>query len=185
MMSSDPREEPADDVESPQERSPKEFYRRNLPHIQKSGRPIFVTFRTARGLVLPESVRERVLKHCLHDDGVKIHVHCVVVMPDHVHILLTLRGNPDGVPFSLKEITQAVKGVSSHTVNRLLKRKGCVWQDESFDHILRSGHTIEEKAMYICENPVRKGLVGSQDEYPWLWREWVEGADAQEGSGTE
>ena len=37
------------------------------------------------------------------------------------------------------------------------------------------------KLPYICENPVRKGLVDFVDDYPWFWREWVEGMGAGRG----
>jgi putative transposase len=50
-----------------------------------------------------------------------------------------------------------------------------VWQREYFDRILRSAEDIRTKAEYICENPVRAGLVERVDDYPWIWREWVEG----------
>ncbi len=164
----------------------KEFYHRNLPHIQKSGRPIFVTFRTYRRIILPETVRTQVLQHCLYDNGRRIHVYCAVVMPDHVHMLFTLLEDDDGTAFSLEEITNGIKGASAHTVNRQLRRKGCLWQDESFDHVLRSDQSVEAKSQYICDNPIRKGLVSEQDDYPWLWREWVEGeADTQNDSAQE
>ncbi|MCC6699662.1 MAG: transposase [Candidatus Hydrogenedentes bacterium] len=153
----------------------KTFYRRNLPHMQKLRRPIFITFRTRPGLILPESTRTQVLNHCLHDHGHKLHMHCAVVMPDHVHLLLTLLEDSDGMPYSLEEIMSGIKGASSHTVNACLKRKGKLWQDESFDHVLRSDQSTHAKAQYICDNPIRKGLVSDLDDYPWLWREWVEG----------
>ena len=57
-------------------------------------------------------------------------------MPDHVHLVLTPA--PDGNSFfSVAEIMQGIKGASAHKVNRLLNRKGQVWQRESFDRVLR------------------------------------------------
>ncbi|MFW6189717.1 MAG: hypothetical protein ACOC7T_04710 [Planctomycetota bacterium] len=41
--------------------------------------------------------------------------------------------------------------------------------------MLPSYECIREKVEYICRNPVRAGLVDSPEEYPWLWRTWVEG----------
>lgn len=60
-------------------------------------------------------------------------------------------------------------------MNQLLGRSEALWQTESFDHMLRSGERTREKAEYICANPVRAGLVEHEDEYRWIWREWVEG----------
>ena len=150
-------------------------YRRNLPHLQKEGRPLFVTFSTHKRQLLPESVRNVVLKHCLHDHGVKLWMHAAVVMPDHVHLLFTPLSDQQGNPYGQAEIMQAIKGVSAHSLNKVLNRRGRVWQEESFDRVLRSAESTRQKAEYICENPVRKGLVETPDDYPWTWREWVEG----------
>ncbi len=152
-------------------------YRRFLPHLQVEGKPLFVTFVTHNRWVLPESVRDLVLKHCLHDHGIKYHVHGVIVMPDHVHLIFTALTDDEGSPFGLAEIISGIKGTSAHRINKALNRRGRVWQDESFDHILRSDESIHSKVQYICENPVRHGLVRDIDDYPWRWREWVEGAE--------
>ena len=69
-----------------------------------------------------------------------------------------------------------IKGASAHTINKQLNRKGPVWQDESFDHILRREEKLEQKVEYIRQNPVRKGLVTAPEEYPYTW---VEGRPAQ------
>jgi REP-associated tyrosine transposase len=46
-----------------------------------------------------------------------------------------------------------------------------VWQEESFDHVLRSENSFEEKRDYIRQNPVRRGLVKMPENYRWLWVE--------------
>jgi hypothetical protein len=48
---------------------------------------------------------------------------------------------------------------------------GAVWQEESFDHVLRSNESFEQKLEYIRQNPVRAGLVSRPEEYRWLWLE--------------
>ncbi|MCU0580546.1 MAG: transposase, partial [Desulfobacterota bacterium] len=143
--------------------------------MQLEDKPIFVTFATYQRWELPVSVRDLVLEHCLHDHGKKVVVHGVVVMPDHVHMVISPMRDVQGDIFGLAEIMHGIKGASAHSINKLLNRKGRVWQDESFDHVLRSDEKVDSKVTYLCENPVRKGLVGSVDDYPWLWREWVEG----------
>jgi len=151
-------------------------YRRHLPHLQVEDKPLFVTFATHKRWVLPESIRQVVLKHCLHDHEVKLQVHGIVVMPDHVHLIFTPLKDNKGNPFGLAEIMSGIKGASAHRINKALNRHGHVWQDESFDHVLRSEESVHSKVQYICENPIRKGLVSDVEDYPWLWREWVEGA---------
>src|SRR5579859_2727484 len=73
--------------------------------------------------------------------------------------------------FSFEEIVGAIKGASAHSINKALKRSGQVWQDESFDHVVRQQESLEAKLPYVRENPVRKGLVASPEYYPWLWEE--------------
>jgi REP element-mobilizing transposase RayT len=154
----------------------KEEYRRTLPHLQAEDKTIFVTFVTFKRWQLPESIRTIVLNHCLHDNGIKFQMHGAVVMPDHVHLLFTQLKDELGNIFGLSEIMSGIKGASSHSVNKALDRRGPVWQYESFDRILRSDDIVHQKVESICQNPLRKGLVQSVGDYPWLWREWVEGA---------
>jgi len=150
-------------------------YSRNLPHLQRRQATLFVTFATRRRWVLPDAIRAAVLKHCLHDNGEKLQMHAVVIMPDHVHLLFSPLANAVGEPFTLATIMSGIKGSSAHTVNRALARRGNVWEEESFDRLLRSDESIRQKSEYICANPVRAALVPTEDEWPWLWREWVEG----------
>ena len=106
---------------------------------------------------------------CQHDDGVRYDLHAAVVMPDHTHIILTpLTDVARGLVVTLAEIMKAIKGSSSHAINVRMAR-GTVWQEESFDHVLRSSESLDTKVQYILENPVRKGLVKDSREYPWIW----------------
>ncbi|MEN6627993.1 MAG: transposase [Candidatus Sumerlaeia bacterium] len=155
--------------ERPLARPHKYFNRRRLPHYQSDGRVTFVTFTTFERRVLPESVRGRILQHCRHDDGLKMTLYCVVVMPDHVHMLYAPYQDGTGKMFGFAEIVGDIKSVSAHSINKALGRKGPVWQDERFDHILRKAELIRQKVEYIINNPVRRGLVSKPEDYKWLW----------------
>jgi actin-related protein len=48
---------------------------------------------------------------------------------------------------------------------------GTVWQEESFDRVLRSSESLDAKIEYVLNNPVRKGLVSDWHHYPWLWHQ--------------
>ena len=98
-------------------------------------------------------------------------------MPDHVHMIFTPLKDALGNVFGLTEIVGSMKGASAHSLNKVLKRRGPVWQREYFDHILRSDESTASKVQYICENAVRHGIVEFIDDYLWLWREWVEGQE--------
>jgi REP element-mobilizing transposase RayT len=146
-------------------------YRRRLPHYQRDDRPLFVTFRAKKTLLLSPQARDLALQHCLHDHGKTIQLHAAVIMPDHVHLLFTALRDIEGWTFALPEILRAIKGSSARSINKLSGRSGPVWQDESFDHVLRGDESLRETVEYIRQNPVRKGLVEKPEDYPWLWIE--------------
>ena len=106
-------------------------------------------------------------------------------MPDHVHLLLLPLRDKKGWPYSLAVILKQLKGASARSVNKLLESRGPVWQEESFDHVLRSQESFEEKLEYIRKNPVRRGLAKSPEDYKWLWVEQSAGKqDSTCGSDT-
>jgi len=92
-------------------------------------------------------------------------------MPDHVHLVFTAMRDADGWTFALPEILRAIKGSSARSINRLTGRSGPVWQDESFDHVLRGDESLRETVEYIRQNPVRSRLVEKPEDYQWLWVE--------------
>ena len=143
-------------------------YRRNLPHYQKDNRILFITYSTWHRWRLPEIAKDLALDSCRRADGRKYSLYAAVVMPDHVHLICMPLIDENG-SISIPEITRTIKSESAHRINAALVRTGPVWQDESFDHILRGDESLRKKAMYILENPVRAGLVAGPGEYRWLW----------------
>jgi primosomal protein N' (replication factor Y) (superfamily II helicase) len=93
-------------------------------------------------------------------------------MPDHVHLLIQplpiQEAGKEGV-HSLSEILHSIKSFSAHEVNKVMKRSGPVWMDESFDRLIRSEADLHKTWDYIWNNPRRIGLVGPMEEYPYLW----------------
>jgi putative transposase len=149
---------------------PKSFYRRNLPHLQRDNKFHFLTFCTYQRRILPNWARDLVLQACVKADGATVDLRVVVVMPDHVHVLFVpLVDATKNEVTPLARITKAMKGASAHLINRRSGRVGPVWQEESFDRVLRSSEKVDEKIAYILENPRRKGLASDWREYPWLW----------------
>jgi REP element-mobilizing transposase RayT len=92
-----------------------------------------------------------------------------VIMPEHVHLPLTPLSDEEGWPYPLPIILKRIKGVSARSVNKLLATSGAVWQEESFDHVLRTNESLEQKREYIRQNPVRRNLAPTPEEYRWLW----------------
>jgi len=145
------------------------YYERNLPHIQADDRFHLLTFCTYERGILPDWARDLVMKSCLHDHCVRYDLAAAVVMPDHAHLILWPlidRSKSEIIP--LKKITGAIKGASAHAINKYANRKGPVWQDESFDHVIRKGY-LASKILYVLENPVRKEFVEHWRGYRWTW----------------
>jgi REP element-mobilizing transposase RayT len=154
-------------------------YRRNLPHLRAHAKTYFVTFCTHKRSILEPIARDIALSCCANEHRKSCWLESAVVMPDHAHLLLT----PDGDEV-LETIVGRIKSVSARQINRVLEKRGHVWQHESFDYILRSTDDVRKKAEYILWNPVRAGLVKTIDEYKWVWRWWVEGEDDGEDDGS-
>ncbi len=98
-------------------------------------------------LKFPE-VRQ-ILVHALnHFEGVRYHLHEWVVMPNHVHVVVTPIGEHE-----LSNILHSWKSFTANAIHKLLKRTGTFWQKESFDHIVRSPESLERITKYILQNP--------------------------------
>ncbi len=141
---------------------------RNLPHWQLQGSIYFVTFRLKSG-ELTATERNLVLEALQHFQGDRQQVSAAVIMPDHVHLLLRPLPTVDGACRFLGDLLKSTKGFSAREINKLRRRKGTVWQEESFDRIVRDEQEFLEKWRYIRNNPVKTGLVSRPEEYPWLW----------------
>jgi REP element-mobilizing transposase RayT len=88
-------------------------------------------------------------------------LHAYVVMPNHVHALLEPQ-----VP--LTRVTRGIKGVSARDANATLGRTGNpFWQDESFDHWVRTPCEFERIRNYVEMNPVKAGLTRTPEVWPW------------------
>jgi REP element-mobilizing transposase RayT len=148
-----------------------QYYRRNLPHMQRDYTPHFITFCTKFRRVLPDSARDIVLGCCVYDHGRRYQLRVAVVMPDHVHVILTPRIHEIRHEIiSLPEILKAIKGASAHAINRDVGNHGTIWQEESFDRVVRTSESMDAKVAYILQNPVRKALVQDWRQYKWIWQ---------------
>lgn len=83
-------------------------------------------------------------------------------MNDHVHVILR--------PFAgekLEKTLQAIKSFTAHKINKIRNTSGGVWQEESYDRIIRDQDEWEEKMNYIIENAQRRWP--EIEVYKWLW----------------
>ena len=111
-----------------------QFYRRNLPNMQRDRTPHFITFNTKFRRELPGWPRDIVLGCCVHDQETRYRLRVALVMPDHVHLILTpLTNETLRAVVSLVEIMQAIKSAPSHAIHHRVGNHGAIWQEESFE----------------------------------------------------
>ena len=84
-------------------------------------------------------------------------LHAFVVMPDHIHLLLT----PQAI--TIERAMGLIKGGFSHR----LASKFPVWQRGFTDHRIRDAEEFQIRRDYIHLNPVRAGIVERCDSYPY------------------
>jgi putative transposase len=106
--------------------------------------------------------RARLLIDVLSDyrEQGKFLLHEFVVMPDHVHVLLT-----PAPEISLERAVQFIKGGYSY---RLRKKENIqVWQESFTNHRIQDAEDYRRHCEYIRMNPVRAKLVREATEYPY------------------
>lgn len=98
----------------------------------------------------------------IHFDGERYRLHAWVIMPNHVHILLTTFAR-----HPLSAVVHSWKSYTSHAANRLLRRTGDFWHREFFDRYVRNEQHFAAAVSYIEANPVRAGLCSACDAWPY------------------
>jgi putative transposase len=82
-------------------------------------------------------------------------LHAFVVMPDHVHLLLTPQS------LSIERVVGFIKGGFSHRLGSNFP----VWQRGFTDHRIRDSDEFYARREYIHQNPVRARMVESPELY--------------------
>jgi putative transposase len=171
------------------------YYERNLPHWHPDGAAIFLTWRlhgscdkfrvcktsTEPGKQFAELDREldratvgptwlkipeiaSCVVQALQFGESRLKLYSLItycIMPNHVHAVIS-----PAAP--LPRITKSLKGFTARQANQILGRTGeKFWQDESYDHWVRSDEELQKIIAYVEKNPVRVGLASSIEEWPW------------------
>jgi len=110
-----------------------------------------------------------------------LHLYAYVIMPEHVHVALLLRGRVDRIehvvaalkrPVSARAKRHLIDRKNDSWLKRLTVREGRrekfrFWQaGGGYDRNVRHEKSLPEMVDYIHANPVRRGLV----EHPLDWR---------------
>ena len=166
---------------------------KNLKRYYGRGDLHFVTFSCYRRLPLLRTMRARnlfVRALGAIREGYKFLLVGYVVMPDHVHLLIS--EPPKSTPsVMLKALKQRV--------SRDLRRKKRIaasgqlwlpfvndglglprfWQPRFYDFNVYSSHKVREKLEYMHANPVKRGLV--KNPSAWMWSSFLFYENGQAG----
>jgi len=108
----------------------------------------------------------------------KFRVRDFVVMPDHLHLLITV-----GEDMAIEKAVQLIKGGFSYRLSKEYGYSGEVWQRGFSDVRVENEISLQRHPEYIAQNPVKRGLVSLAEDYPYclayLAKQKAAGAKAQ------
>ena len=89
-----------------------------------------------------------------------------VIMSNHIHLLIK-----PGTEESLSSIMQWILSVFAIAYNKKYNLKGHVWYDRFKSTVIKSYRQMLATFKYICNNPVKAGMVNTPEEYFYggLW----------------
>ncbi|PYX48209.1 MAG: transposase [Acidobacteria bacterium] len=149
-----------------------------LTRFHQSGQSHFVTFccyhrrrllDTDESCRIFESALERVRR------SYRLYVYGYVVMPEHVHLLLSEPNCPTQAKVGLEWATRpqqytladALKSLKQGVSRRLLGNAEHFWQKRYYDFNIRNYPQFVEKLRYIHRNPVKRGLCERPEDWEW------------------
>ncbi len=94
----------------------------------------------------------------------KFQIHDFVVMPDHIHLLLTVHANT-----TIEKAMQLIKGRFSYRLKHECGYLGEVWQVGFSKSRADDASSFERHRAYIAQNPVKAGLAERPTEYPYCY----------------
>ena len=172
------------------------FYRRRLPHVYETERPVFLTWRLHDSLpshrAFPPvalnsgqafAAMDRLLdearagpSHFRQPAVADMIVEAIEFNADilghyrlHAFVVMPNHVHLLATPtVALHKLTNAVRGLTAARANAMLGLTGrSFWQDESYQRVVRYEGEFEEIWNYIEEDPVRVGMVRDATQYPW------------------
>jgi putative transposase len=94
----------------------------------------------------------------------KFQLHDFVVMPNHLHLVITLRAD-----MTIEKAMQSIKGGFSFRLRQELGYLGEVWQQGFSEVRVEDRQSFLRYREYIAQNPVKAGLVGSPEKFPYCF----------------
>jgi putative transposase len=131
-------------------------------HATNYGQTYMVTTETwgRRALFKADAWARLLLDTLYHYRGGAYLLHAFVVMPDHVHALIT-------PTTSLEKAVQFIKGGFSYRAKKELGSNMEIWQKGFADHRIRDAEDYAQHILYIHQNPIRKHMGEAAEHYPY------------------
>jgi putative transposase len=102
-------------------------------------------------------IREIVAESLLHFDKDRYCLSDFVIMPNHVHALVTFPTEE-----AMLAQCESWKHYTARQINKALGRTGRFWKQDAFDHLVRAPDELDRLRRYVAENPCRAGLSSSE-----------------------
>jgi REP element-mobilizing transposase RayT len=106
-----------------------------------------------------------------HFDGERYDLRAWVVMPNHVHAVLTPREK-----YALSDILHSWKSFTAHQAPKVaqasrlqIPKAQAFWQRESYDHLIRDDNDLARAIQYTIQNPVKAGLCKKPEDWPHIY----------------
>ena len=114
------------------------------------------------------NVREIVIEALENFDGEQYELGAYVIMPNHVHLIMRPLGGNE-----LENILQGRKRRTSREINKLVSQGGNLWQQESYDRIIRDAEHLWKTLQYIGRNPA-KANISENHSTLWICKNWID-----------
>jgi putative transposase len=139
----------------------------NPQQIAQSDRTFFATTRTSMSRRIFQSERNATLLIDVLRSYVaqaKFKIHDFVIMPDHVHLLITVSAE-----ISIERAMQLIKGGFSYQLKKVAGHLGEVWQKGFSEVRVHDEESYSRFRDYIAQNPVKAGLAETPEQYPYCF----------------
>ncbi|MGO8717689.1 MAG: REP-associated tyrosine transposase [Acidobacteriaceae bacterium] len=151
-----------------------------LKRFHQSGQTHFLTFSCYQRRPFLNAIESRLIFESALERvrlSFGLHVYGYVVMPEHVHLLISEPDGADGAPFkpsfglsggeSPRTLADAIKSLKQGVSRRLIDEAEHFWQKRYYDFNVRDTSQFMEKLRYIHRNPVKRGLCERPEDWEW------------------
>ncbi len=90
-------------------------------------------------------------------DGERYELTDLVVMPNHVHLLAAFPNEE-----AMLKQCESWKHWQATQINRAIGASGRFWQQDGFDHLVRSSEQFDHLRRYIADNPKKARLAAGE-----------------------